>query len=160
MEQFSSVQSLSHVWCFVTPWTTARQASLSVTNSGVYSNSCPWIGNAIQPFHPLLFPSPPTFNLSQHQGLFKWVSSSHQVAKILELQLQHQSFQWIFRTDFLQDGLVGSPCSSRSNSWWCQRITYSFSTKMWPKWRRLRSKGLFSGQVMSGCFVTPWTVAL
>ena len=127
---------------------------------GVYSKSCPWIGNAIQPFHPLLFPSPPTFNLSQHQGLFKWVSSSHQVAKILELQLQHQSFQWIFRTDFLQDGLVGSPCSSRSNSWWCQRITYSFSTKMWPKCRRLRSKLLFSGQVMSGCFVTPWTVAL
>ena len=60
-----------------------------------------WVGDAIQPSHPLLSPSPPTFNLSQHQGLFKWVSSSHQVAKVLELQLQHQSFQWIFRTDFL-----------------------------------------------------------
>ena len=48
-----------------------------------------------------LSPSPPTFSLSQHQGLFKWVSSSHQVAKVLEFQLQHQSFQWIFRTDFL-----------------------------------------------------------
>ena len=59
------------------------------------------IGDAIQPFHPLSSPSPPPFNLSQHQGLFKWVSSSHQVAKVLELQLQHQSFQWIFRTDFL-----------------------------------------------------------
>ena len=54
-----------------------------------------------QPSHPLLSPSPPAFNLSQHQGLFQWVSSSHQVAKILEFQLQHQSFQWIFRINFL-----------------------------------------------------------
>ena len=54
---------------------------------------------AIQPSHPLSSPSPPIFNHSQHQGIFKWVSSSHQVAKILELQLQHHSFQWIFRTD-------------------------------------------------------------
>ena len=60
-----------------------------------------WISDAIQPSHPLSSPSPPAFNLSQHQGLFKWVSSSHQVAKVLEFQLQHQSFQWIFRTDFL-----------------------------------------------------------
>ena len=58
-------------------------------------------------------PSPPAFNLSQHQGLFKWVSFSHQVAKVLDFQLQHQSFQWIFRTDLLWDGLVGSPCSPR-----------------------------------------------
>ena len=53
-----------------------------------------WVGGAIQPSHPLLSPSPPTFNLSQHQGLSKWVSSSHQVAKVLEFQLQCQSFQW------------------------------------------------------------------
>ena len=60
------------------------------------------ISDAIQPSHPLSSPSPPAFNLSQHQGLFQWVSSSHQVAKvIMEFQLQHQSFQWIFRTDFL-----------------------------------------------------------
>ena len=59
------------------------------------------VGDAIQPSHPLSSPSPPTFNLSQHQGLFKWVSSLHQVAKILEFQLQHQSFQWTPRTDFL-----------------------------------------------------------
>ena len=59
------------------------------------------VGDAIQPSHPLLSPSPPAFNLSQHQGLFKGISSSHQVAKVLEFQLQHQSFQWIFRTDFL-----------------------------------------------------------
>ena len=60
-----------------------------------------WVSDAIQPSHPLLSPSPPAFNLSQHQGLFKQVSSSHQVAKVLEVQHQHQSFQWKFRTDFL-----------------------------------------------------------
>ena len=60
------------------------------------------VGDAIQPSHPLLSPSPPALNLSQHQGLFNWVSSLHQVAKVLELQLQHQSFQWIFRPDFLR----------------------------------------------------------
>ena len=60
-----------------------------------------WVGDAIQPSHPLSSPSPPTFNLSQHQGLFQWVSSSHQVAKVLEFQLQHQSFQWTLSTDFL-----------------------------------------------------------
>ena len=59
------------------------------------------VGEAIQPSHPLSSPSPPAFNLPQHQGLFQWVSSSHQVAKVLEYHLQHQSFQWIFRTDFL-----------------------------------------------------------
>ena len=53
-----------------------------------------WVGDAIQPSHPLSFPSPPALYLSQHQGLFKWVSSSHQVAKVLEFQLQHLSFQW------------------------------------------------------------------
>ena len=57
-----------------------------------------WVSDAIQPSHPLLSPSP-VFYLSQHQGLFKWVCCLHQVAKILELQLQHQSFQWIFRVD-------------------------------------------------------------
>ena len=99
------VQSLSDVRLFETPWTTARQES---TQTYVH-----WAGDAIQPPHPLLSPSPPTFNLFQHQGLFKWVSSSHQVAKVLEFQLQRQSFQWTPRTDLLQDGLVGSPCSPR-----------------------------------------------
>ena len=60
-----------------------------------------WVGYAIQTSHPLSSPSPPAFNPSQHQGLFQWVRSSHQVAKVLEFQLQHRSFQWIFRTDFL-----------------------------------------------------------
>ena len=63
-----------------------------------------WVSDATQPYHPLLFPSPPAFHLSQHQGLFQWVSL-HQVAKLLKLQLQHQSFQWIFRIDFLLDWL-------------------------------------------------------
>ena len=59
------------------------------------------IDDAIQPSHPLLSPSPPAPNPSQHQSLFQWVSSSHQVAKVLEFQLQHQSFQWTPRTDLL-----------------------------------------------------------
>ena len=67
------------------------------------------VSDAIQPSHPLSSPSPPAPNSSQ--GLFQWVNSSHEVAKVLEFQLQHQSFQWTLRTDLLQDGLVGSPCS-------------------------------------------------
>ena len=77
----------------------------------VYSNSCPlsrWChpttSSSVVPFSSI------SFNLSQHQGLFRSVNSSNQVAKELEFQLQHQSFQWIFRTDFLSDELVGSPC--------------------------------------------------
>ena len=58
-----------------------------------------WVNDAIQPSHPLSSPSPPALNLSQHQDLFQWVRSSHQVVKVLELH--HQSFQWIFRVDFL-----------------------------------------------------------
>ena len=74
-----------------------------------------WISDSIQPSHPLSPSSPFAFNLSQHRGLFQWVSSLHQVAKILELQLQHQSFQLIFRVNFLEDWLVGSPCCPRDS---------------------------------------------
>ena len=74
-----------------------------------------WVSDAVQSSHPLSSPSPPALNLSQHQGLFKWVSSSHQVAKVLGFQLQHHSFQWILRTYFFQDGLVGAPCSPRDS---------------------------------------------
>ena len=74
-----------------------------------------WVSDTIQPAPLVSSPAPPAFNLSQNQGLFQWVSSSHQVAKVLEFQLQHQSFQWIFRTDFLWDRLVGSPCSPRDS---------------------------------------------
>ena len=60
-----------------------------------------WVGDAIQSSYPLSSPSTPTLNLFQHQGLFKWVSSSHQVDKVLEFRLQHQFFQWTPRTDLL-----------------------------------------------------------
>ena len=73
-----------------------------------------WVSDAIQPSHPLSSPSLPAFNLFQHQGLFKWISSSHEVAKVLELQLLHQSFQWTQDWSPL-DGLVGSPCSPRGS---------------------------------------------
>ena len=70
-----------------------------------------WVGDAIQPSHPLLCLSPPVPSPSQHQGIFQWINSSHQVAQVLEFQLQDQSFQWIFRTDFFLVGMFGSPCS-------------------------------------------------
>ena len=79
-----------------TPGPPVHHQLLEFTQTHAYQ-----VGDAIQPSHLLSSPSPPAFNLSQHQGLFQWVSSSHQVAKVLEFQFQHQSFQWIFRTDFL-----------------------------------------------------------
>ena len=94
--QFSSVQLLSRVQLFATRWITACQASLCITNS----RSSPKlmcidrVSDAIQPSHPLSSSSPPAPNPSQHQGLFQWVNSSHEVAKVLEFQPQHQSFQW------------------------------------------------------------------
>ena len=98
--QFSSVAQLCPSLCdpmdCSTPGLPVCQQLPEPTQTHVH-----WVSNAIQPSHPLLSPSSPAFNLSQHQGLFKWVSSSYQVAKILEFQLQHQSFQWIFRTDLL-----------------------------------------------------------
>jgi len=88
---FSSVQSFSGVWLFATPWTAARQASLSITNPQSplkLVSICWWCHQTISSS---MSPSLPIFNLSQHQGLFQWVRSSHQVAKVLEFQLQHQS---------------------------------------------------------------------
>ena len=110
-----SVQLLSRVQLFVTPWTTACKASLSITNSWSLPKLMSIESMTSSDHLILLSPSPPALNLSQHQGLFKWVSSSHQVAKVLEFQLQHQSFQWTSRTDLLWDGLVGSPCSPRDS---------------------------------------------
>ena len=72
-------------------------------------------GDTIQPSHPLSSPSPPAPNPSQHQSLFQCVNSSHEVAKVLEFQLQHHSFQRNPRADLLQNGLVGSPCSPRDS---------------------------------------------
>ena len=98
--QFSSVAQLCLTLCnpmdCSTPGFLVHHQLLELAQTHV----C-WGGDAIQPSHPLLSPSSPAFSLSQHQGLFQWVSSSHQVAKVLELQLQHQSFQWTPRTGFL-----------------------------------------------------------
>ena len=96
---WGSVQSLSHIW-FGDPMNCSTPG-LSVHCQLLEFIHILWVGDAIQPSHPLSSPSPAAFNLSQHQGLFQWVSSLHQVAKVLELQLQHQSFQWTFRVDFL-----------------------------------------------------------
>ena len=113
--QFSSVQfSRSVMSDSLRPYELqhARPPCPSPT-PGVYSNSC----LSSQWYHPVIsssvIPSPPAPNPSQHQGLFQWVNSSHEVAKVLELQ--HQSFQWTPRIDLLQDGLVGSPCRPRDS---------------------------------------------
>ena len=113
------VQLFSHVQFFATPWTAARQASLSFTICRR------WVGDVIQPSHPLLSPSPTALSLSQHQHLFQWVSSSYLVAKLLELQLQRQSFQWIFRVDFFRDWL---DVIMRSRFWGMESVR--------KKWRR------------------------
>ena len=99
--QFSSVQSLSHVRLFATPWIAVCQASLSITLPEFTQTHVHQVGDAIQPSHPLSFPSPPAPNPSQHQSFFQWVNSLHKVAKVLEFQPQHQSFQWTPRTGFL-----------------------------------------------------------
>ena len=105
-EYFAVVQSLSRVW-FCDPRTAACMSSPSFTTSQSLPNH--WFGDAIQPSYSPSPSSPPALNLSQQQRHFERVNSSHQVAKVLELQLQHQSFQWIFRVDFLYDWLVWSP---------------------------------------------------
>ena len=92
----------------------ARPPCPSPTPGG-HSDSRPSSQMAIQPSHPLSSPSPPAPNPSQHQSLFQWVNSLHEVANVLEFQPQHQSFQWTPRTDLLQNGLVGSPCSPRDS---------------------------------------------
>ena len=81
-----SVQLLSHAQLFVTPWIAARQVSVSFNISWSSLKLIHWVGDAIQPSHPLSSPSPPAPNPSQHQGLFQWVNSLHEVAKVLEFQ--------------------------------------------------------------------------
>ena len=90
----SSVPSLSHAQLFATPWTAACQVSLSITSSQNLLKLM--FIESVMPSHPLLSTSNTAFNLSQHQDLFQWVCSMHQVAKVLELQLQHLSFQILF----------------------------------------------------------------
>ena len=95
----------------------------------VCSNPCPSRGWCHPTISSSVTPLSSCLNLSQHRGLFQWVSSLHEVAKVLEFQFQHQSFQWIFRVDFIQDGLVWSCCprdsleSSPATVW-----TYKSST--------------------------------
>ena len=98
--QFSSVAQSCPTLCdpmnHSTPGLPVHHQLLEFTQTHVH-----WVGDAIQPSHPLSSPSPPAPNPSQHQGLFQWVNSSQEVAKVLEFQLQDQSFQWTPRTDFL-----------------------------------------------------------
>ena len=99
ISQFSSVSQSCMTLCdpmdFSMPYFPVHHQLLDLSQTHAH-----WVSDTIQPAHPLLPPSSPAFNFSQHQGLFQWVSSSHQVAKVLEFQ--HQFFQWIFRTYFLR----------------------------------------------------------
>ena len=109
----SSIQLLSRVQLFVTPWTAERQASLSIINFWSLLKLI-FIVSVMPSNHVIPFSS--RLQSFPAQGLFQWFGSLHQVAKVLEFQLQHQSFQWRFRTDFLWDGLVRSPCSPRDSN--------------------------------------------
>ena len=109
--EFSSVHLLSHVWLFET-------LDSSILGFPIHSplpelTHVYRVRDSIQPSHSLSSLSPPAFSLSQHQDLFQCVYSSHEVAKVLGFQ--HQSSQWIFRTDVIYDGLVGSPCCPRAS---------------------------------------------
>ena len=112
--QFSSVTQLCLTLCDPmnrsTPGLPVRHQLPEFTQTHVHP-----VSDAIQPSHPLSSPSPPASNPSQHQGLFQWVNSSHEVANVLEFHLQHQSFQRNPRADLLQNGLVRSPCSPRDS---------------------------------------------
>ena len=142
-------KSLSCVWLFATPWTAVLQASLSITSSqsllklkSIKSVMPPTISSSVVPS--------PTFNLSQHQGLFQWISSSYQEDKVLEFHLQHQSFQWIFRLISL--GWTGwIPCSPRDSQ----------ESSTIPQFKSINSSVLNSVQSLSRVrlFVTPWTAA-
>ena len=98
--QFSSVAQLCTTLCNPMDWS---MPGLPVHHQLLEFTQTPlhWMGDAMQPSHPLSSPSPLALNLSQHQGLFRWVISSHQVAKVLEFQFQHPFFQWTLRTDLL-----------------------------------------------------------
>ena len=113
---FSSVQSLSHVRLFTTPWTAACQASLSITVSRsllkFMSVESVMLSNHLILFCPLLL-LPWIF--PRIGGLVQWIGSSNQMPKVLEFQLQHQSFQWIFRVDFLYDWRIWFPCCPRNS---------------------------------------------
>ena len=112
---FSSVQSLSRVWlCDPMNRSTPGLPVYHQLPEFTWTHVHP-VSDAIQPSHPLSSPSPPAPNSSQHQSLFQWISSSHEVAKVMEFQLQHHSFRRNPRDDLLQNELVGSSCSPRDS---------------------------------------------
>ena len=161
--QFSSITQLCPTLCdpkdSSTPGLPVHHQLLEPTQTDVHR-----VGDAIQPSHPLSSPSPPAPNPSQHQSLFQWVSSSHEVAKVLEFQLQHQSFQWTPRTDLLYDGLAGSPCSpkdsqslqhhsSKASILWCSAFfTVQLSHAYMTTGKAALTRRTFVGQVMSLLF--------
>ena len=113
---FYLVQSLSHVRLCnsmncSTPGLPVHHQLPEFTQTHVHR-----VGDAIQPSHPLSSPSPPALNLSQHQGLFRWVSSSHEVAKVLAFQLQHQSFRWILQNPACMNGEQETPSQVREGA--------------------------------------------
>ena len=115
-------------------------------------NHVHWLGDAIQPSHPLLSLSPSSLNLSEHPGLFKWVRSLHQVAKVLEFQFQHQSFQWTPRTDpFRMDWLDLLAVQGTLKS-----LLQHHSSKA----SILRHSALFSVQISHPYMTTGKTIAL
>ena len=134
-KQLFAVQLFSHVWLFVTLCTAAHQVSLSFTISWSFHKFICWISDASQPSHPLSSPSPPAFSLCQHQSLFQWVNSSHEVAKVLE---------W---------GAIASSPGVCSNScplsWWCYLTSSSFATlfcfclQSFPAWGSFPMSWLF-----------------
>ena len=113
---FSSVQLLSHVWLFVTPMDCSTPGSpvhhqlLELAQTHVHQ-----VGDAISPSHPLSSPFSSCLQSFPASGSFLMSQFFASDGQVLELQLQHQSFQWIFRTYFLCDWLVGSPCSPRDS---------------------------------------------
>ena len=149
---FSSVQSLSRVRLCdpmnrSMPGLPVHHQLPEFTQTHVH-----WVSDAIQPSHPLSSPSPPALNPSQHEGLFQWVNSSHEVAKVLEFQLQHHSLQSNPRADLLQNGLVGSPCSPRTLKSLLQHHSSKASI--------LRRSAFFTVQLSHPYMTTGKTIAL
>ena len=174
--EFRSAQLLS-------PVDLIPNARLSCTSQtpGVCWTHVQQVTDAIQSSHPLSSPFPPAFNLSQHLGLFQVVSSLHQVAKVVELQLQHQSLQWMFRIDFFQDWLVCSPCcpwdsqgsspapQCKASILWlstfsCRAFTsiydywknHSFVSKVMSQLFNMLSRFVIAFSPRSKCFLISW----
>ena len=141
--QFSSVTQLCPTLCdpmnHSTPGLPVHHQLPEFTQIQVH-----WVGDAIQPSHPLLSPSPPAPNPSQHQGLFKWVSSLQQMAKGLEYQLQHQSFQWIQWKEFHFLSNVSPHFTSYSRM-------YGFRWVITPLWSSGLSGSLLDSSSVYSC---------